>query len=216
MVARLSARSAVALLATALAACGSESANDGGILVLTQRRSADDDPTANDLHVVGVTARVTNSLRLPDGTIKLLVTGSKRAAVVRVIEGEFLTAEVAPIEEGRRRTADAVTLMRAVVEAYQTYASTILSSSSQAVIAPPHIPQPVIAPPYIPRAVITQPPVSEPDKLADIREPGALADAVAPLLSIGITRKQQILETTDVVARLETILDLMKAGRDVS
>jgi uncharacterized protein len=55
-------------------------ASGGGILALTQRRPADDHPTANDLHVVGITARVIQSLALPDGTLKLLVTGSKRAA----------------------------------------------------------------------------------------------------------------------------------------
>jgi uncharacterized protein len=115
-----------------------ESASDGGILLLTQRRPADDDPTAGDLHVMGVTARVIKSLALPDGTLKLLVTGSKRAAVVRLIEGEFLAAEVAPIEERRRRTADALILMRTVLDAYRTYAN--VNSSSPPVIAPPHIP----------------------------------------------------------------------------
>jgi ATP-dependent Lon protease len=177
-----------------------ESASDGGILVVTQRRAADDHPTANELHVVGVTARVIQSLALPDESLKLLVTGSKRAAVVRVIEGEFLAAEVAPIEERRGRTVDAFTLMRAVLDAYRNY----LSSPPEAVIAPPHIPQ----------AIVTLPPVSDPSTLAKISEPGMLADAVAPLLSIGIDKKQQILQTSDVVTRLEMILDLMKAGRD--
>jgi ATP-dependent Lon protease len=176
-----------------------ESASDGGILVLTQRRAADDHPTANELHVVGVTARVTKCLTMPDETLKLLVTGSKRAAVVRAIEGEFLAAEVAPIEERRGRTADAFTLMRAVLDAYRSS----LSSPPQADIAPPHIPQ----------AVVTLPPASDPGALAEIREPGMLADAVAPLLSIGVDNKQQILETGDVVTRLEMILELMKAGR---
>ena len=179
-----------------------ESASDGGILVLTQRRAADDHPTAGDLHVVGVTARVINSLALPDGTLKLLITGSKRAAVVRLINDEFLAAEVAPIEEGRRRTADALILMRTVLDAYRNYAN--VNSSSSPVIAPPHIPQ----------AVVTPPPLSDPDTLAEISEPGMLADAIAPLLSIGIDRKQQILETSDVVARLEKILELIKSGRE--
>ena len=134
--------------------------------------------------------------------LKLLVTGSKRAAVVRAIEGEFLAAEVAPIEEQRGRTANAFTLMRAVLEAYRNS----LSSPPQTVIAPPHIPQ----------AVVTQPPASDPSTLAEISEPGMLADAVAPLLSIGIDKKQQILETSDVVTRLETILDIMKTGREAT
>jgi ATP-dependent Lon protease len=182
-----------------------QSASDGGILLLTQRRSADDDPTAGDLHVVGVTARVIQSLALPDATLKLLVTGSKRAAVVRLIEGEFLSAEVAPIKEERGKTADALRLMRAVLEAYQAYANTN-----------PSTPQAVIAPLQIPQAVTTQPAVSESDKLAEIEEPGMLADAVTPLLSIGIAKKQQILEIADVVTRLETILDAMKTGREAT
>jgi uncharacterized protein len=177
-----------------------EGASDGGVLVLTQRRAADDHPTADELHVVGVTARVIQCVTMPDGTLKLLVTGSKRAAVVRVIEGEFLAAELAPIEDRRGRTANAFTLTRAVLEAYRNS----LSSPPQTVIAPPHIPQ----------AVVTLPPASDPSTLAEISEPGMLADAVAPLLSIGIDKKQQILETSDVVTRLEKILELIKSGRE--
>jgi ATP-dependent Lon protease len=176
-----------------------ENASDGGVLVIAQRRSADDHPTAKDLHGVGVTARVTQSLTLPDETVKLLVTGSSRAAVVRVMEGEFLAAEVTPIEEHRARTADAFTLMRTVLDAYGGYAKLNLSA-------------PAIAPLQIPRAIVT----NEPDELAEITDPGRLADAVAPLLSIGIDKKQQILETSDVVTRLETILDVLNAGRPSS
>jgi ATP-dependent Lon protease len=182
-----------------------ESASDGGILLLTQRRAADDDPAAGDLHEVGVTARVIQSLKLPDETLKLLVTGCKRATVVRLIEGEFLSAEVAPVKQLRGRTADALTLMRRVLGAYRIYAN-----------ANPPVPEAVIAPPHIPQSVVTRPPFSESDKLAAISEPGVLADTVAPLLSIGIAKKQQILEIADVVARLEAILQALKAGRDAT
>src|SRR5206468_12821855 len=60
-----------------------ETASDGGILVLTQKRAADDDPAANDLHLASVTARVIQSPKLPDAPLKLLVIGSKPAAEVR-------------------------------------------------------------------------------------------------------------------------------------
>jgi ATP-dependent Lon protease len=89
--------------------------------------------------------------------------------------------------------------MRAVLEAYRNS----LSSPPQTVIAP-----------HIPQAVVTLPPASDPSRLAEISDPGMLADAVAPLLSIGIDKKQQILETSDAVTRLEKILELMKSGRD--
>src|SRR6185312_9721450 len=65
-------------------------APDCRLLVLTQRRSADDDPALDALYSVGVTASVVNCLTLPDGTLKIVVSGLERAAVVRPIEEEFL------------------------------------------------------------------------------------------------------------------------------
>jgi uncharacterized protein len=115
------------------------------------------------------------------------VSGLQRTAIVRLINNEFLAAEVAPIEEGRGQSAEAATLSRAVLDAYQIYANVDFSA------LPPE-----------PRARFGLP---------SIGDPSLLADTVAPLLSIGIEKKQQLLETSDVVTRLETILDLMNAGR---
>jgi ATP-dependent Lon protease len=94
-------------------------------------------------------------------------------------ERPFLAAEIAPIEESRGRDAEALPLMRAVLERFQAYRNASLSS-----------------PPYA--------------RLPHIREPGALADAVAPFLLIEIDRRQDLLETSDVITRLEKILVLMK------
>src|SRR5262249_23649993 len=76
-------------------------AKDGRILVVTQRRSGDDNPTAAGLYGVGLTAIVTDLFKLDDGTIKVLVKTLTRATIVRLVEDPFLIAEIAPFDESR-------------------------------------------------------------------------------------------------------------------
>jgi uncharacterized protein len=160
-------------------------ATDSRVAVVTQKRATEDAPTLDALYPVGVTANVINHHTLPDGTLKIFVEGFQRTAIVRLIDKEHLEAEVAPIKESRGLSAEAVTLSRAVLDAYQIYAKVDFSS-------------------------LTRGPVLF--RLPSIGDAGLLADSVASLLSIEIEKKQQILETSDVVARLEMVLDLMKAG----
>jgi ATP-dependent Lon protease len=160
-------------------------AGDRRVLVVAQRRGADNDPnTLESLYPVGVTASVINCQIQVDGVLKVSVSGLQRTAIVRLINDGFLAAEVAPIEERRGQSAEAVTLSRAVLDAYQMYANVDFSS------LPPG-----------PKARFDLP---------SIGAPSLLADTVAPLLSIGIEKKQQLLEASDVVTRLEMLLDLMK------
>jgi uncharacterized protein len=159
----------------------------GRVLVLTQRRAADDDPALDALYPVGVMASVIHQATLLDGTLKLFVSGLERMTVTRPVEAEFLAAEAAALEQSRGDTADAAALYLAVLEAYRIWANVDFS-------ALPRGPQGRL---WLPSA----------------GEPGGLADAVAPLLPIGIDKKQQLLETTDVVVRLEAILELMKASQ---
>src|ERR1700742_3526829 len=160
-------------------------ATDGRILVITQRRSAGDDPELDDLYSVGVIASIIHNTTLLDSTLKLFLSGHERSVVVRPVEQEFLAAEAAPLEQSRGHTAEAVVLFRTVLEAYQKWAKIDFSVLPQG-----------------PQARM---------RLPSMDEPGALADAIAPLLPIAIEQKQQLLETADVVVRLEAILELMKA-----
>ena len=157
------------------------------VLVVTQRRPADDDPTLDALYPVGLTASVINRQTQADGVLKVFVSGLERAAIVRLTHHEFLTAEIEPVEERRGQSAEAAALSSAVLNAYQSYANVDFSSL-----------------PAGPRNRVGLP---------SIGNPSLLADSVAPLLSIGIDKKQQLLETSDVVTRLEMILDLMQAAR---
>lgn len=162
-------------------------ATDGRLLVVTQRRGTDDDPALDALYSVGVIARVIHSTTLLDGTLKLFISGHERNVIVRPVEQQFLAAEAAPLEQSRGHSAEAVVLFRTALEAYQKWANVDFSVVPQA----PHARM----------------------SLPSMDEPGALADAIAPLLPIAIEQKQQLLETTDVVVRLEAILDLMRASQ---
>ena len=160
-------------------------AEDRRILVVTQRRPGDDNPTAADLYGVGVIASVTDLFKLNDGTIKLLVKTLTRATIVRLVEAPFLTAEIAPFDESRGQDEEAIALSRAVLEAL--FAARNVGQISSVY-----------------------------DRLQENKEPGTLADAVAAILRCDIRQKQDLLETGDVVSRLQKILALMKTDQQAA
>ena len=162
-------------------------ATDGRLLVVTQRRAGDDEPALDGLYSVGVSASIIHSTTLLDGTLKLFVSGHDRSVIVREVEQQFLAAEAAPLEQTRAHGAEAMAMFRRVLEAYQQWANVDFSAL-----------------PLGPQARL---------RLPSMDAPGALADAIAPLLPIAIEQRQQLLETTDVVARLEAILELMKTSQ---
>jgi ATP-dependent Lon protease len=163
-------------------------AGDRRVLVVAQRHGADNDPDSPEaLYPTGVTASVIDHQTQVDGVLKVSVSGLQRTAIVRLINSEFLTAEAVPIEEERGQSGEATALSRAVLDAYQLYANLDFSSLSSA-----------------PKARFALP---------SIGDPSLLADTLAPLLSISIEQKQQLLETRDVITRLEKILELMGKGR---
>ena len=161
-------------------------AGDKRVLALTQRRAADDHPAPDDLYGVGVTANILHLTTLADGSIRVLVEGLTRVTVSRLAEGQYLTAEVAPIEESRGQEAEAFPLMQVVLEKFRPVLATLEMHHAS-------------------HGAFTQ--------LQHIRQPGALADSVAGLLSAEIDQKQDLLETGDVVRRLEKIVALMKTDR---
>jgi ATP-dependent Lon protease len=160
-------------------------AKDGRILVVTQRRSDDDNPTAADLYGVGLTASVIDLFKLNDETVKLLVKTLTRATIVRLVEDPFLTAEIAPFGESRGQDEEAIALSRTVLE-------TLFPARNVGQISFIY------------------------DRSNDLKEPGTLADAVAAILTCDIRQKQDLLETGDVVSRLQKILALMKTDQQAA
>jgi ATP-dependent Lon protease len=155
---------------------------DKSILLVTQKHEHEDDPTTDAIYDVGVIANVLQLLKLPDGTVKVLVEGRTRARVLRYTdEAAFYQAEVVAIEETRGEDHEAEALSRAVVEQFESYVKLNKKVQPEALAS---IPQ--------------------------ITDPAELADRVASHLSVKITERQELLETADVVKRLERVYALME------
>src|SRR5690242_18531013 len=96
---------------------------DKEIFLIAQLDPAEDDPGRDDLYDVGVSATVLQLLKLPDGTVRVLVEGKERASLENLEEtGEYLTGTVAPVEELAAEGKEVDALMRSVVDQFENYA----------------------------------------------------------------------------------------------
>ena len=162
-------------------------ANDKQVLLAAQRNPAEDDPRADDIYQVGTVSNILQLLKLPDGTIKLLVEGGYRAAIDFVNDnGRFAIAGVREIESDEPDEGEAQALMRGTAAHFEKYVA--LSKK-------------------VPAEVLTS--------LTGIDEPGRLADTIAAHMSVELGQKQKILEIAAVKARLEYLMGLMGSEMDV-
>jgi ATP-dependent Lon protease len=97
-------------------------AGDGRVFVVTQKRAEDNDPDFDALYSVGVIAHIIEPVDLPNGNLRVKVSCSKRAVIVRPRPGDFLAADIEPIEETRAMTVEAYARMREILDAYPIYA----------------------------------------------------------------------------------------------
>jgi ATP-dependent Lon protease len=152
------------------------------ILLATQKNSADDEPATDAIYPIGVLATVLQLLKLPDGTVKVLVEGKGRARLTRFTDREeYFEAEAETIEDEPGDAAQSEAMSRAVVEQFENYVKLNKKVPPEALSA---IPQ--------------------------ITDPSKLADSVAAHLSVKIAEKQALLETIDVPRRLEAVYGLME------
>jgi len=155
---------------------------DNEIMLVAQRDAAIDDPGIGDVHEIGTVATILQLLKLPDGTVKVLVEGQTRARLKALHDrGDYFEAEVETIPEAESDSGDVQALMRAVQEQFENYVK--LNRK---------IP---------PESVST---------IGQLTEPGKLADAVASQLSVKISDKQELLELSDIKDRLEKVFALME------
>ena len=152
------------------------------ILLVTQKDKDDDDPSPNAIYGVGVVATILQLLKLPDGTVKVLVEGKTRAGITRFTSsGEHYEAEITLVQEDGLGSPEAEALSRAVIEQFENYVKLNKKVPPEALAA---IPQ--------------------------IDSPSELADRIAGHLSVKIAEKQQLLEVFNVVKRLEKVYALME------
>ena len=156
---------------------------DKQIMLVTQKDRDQDDPEPSDIYTVGVLATVLQLLKLPDGTVKVLVEGKSRASVHHFTDrADYYEARVTPLlEEEGGEAHEAEALSRAVVEQFENYVKLNKKIPPEALAA---IPQ--------------------------ITEPSRLADAIAAHLAVKIADRQALLETTSVGKRLERVFSLME------
>lgn len=158
------------------------------ILLVAQKEAEVDDPGSDDLYRVGTLSNILQLLRLPDGTVKVLVEGSERSRVEKLrMADKYFTAVVSPLED--KLTAgdqELDVLMRTVINTFDQY-----------VKLNKRIPPEVL------------------NSLAGIDDPSRLADTIAAHMTIKIEDKQSILECSDVTARLERLMSLMEGEVDM-
>jgi len=160
---------------------------DKQVLLVAQRNAAEDNPGADDIYQVGTVSNILQLLKLPDGTIKVLVEGLYRAAVESVDdEGAYAVADVREIEGAEPDESEAEGLVRSTSSQFEKYVN--LSKK-------------------VPAEVLTS--------LSGIDEPGRLADTIAAHMGVDLEEKQRILEIADVKPRLEHLMGLMEAEIDL-
>ena len=171
-----------------LAAIEQAMAGDKEFFSVTQRRVADDDPGPGDLYTIGVVARPLDVFKMPDGSIKMLAQGLRRARVTRFdTEGACLMAELTAVSREGAAREEAATVSRELLQRFAAHANIDLASPPQALAILPHL-----------------------------QDPGRIADMIAQYLSLTIEQRQQLLETTDVVQRMQMILALMAPDRQAA
>jgi len=157
------------------------------IFLVAQKDASDDDPQQAGLYVIGTVSTILQLLKLPDGTVKVLVEGNFRATVDNVTDtGRYLMATVREVPPLVLRANEAEVLTRSLLGQFDQYVK--LSKK----VAP---------------EVLTS--------VSSIEEPSRLADTIAAHLSLKLEEKQQLLEHNDIHARIEHLLAFMESEIDI-
>jgi len=157
------------------------------VLLCTQKDARRDEPKEAEIHRVGTLATILQMLRLPDGTVKVLVEGKFRAKIVQYLANPyFFQVEVEELLEIWEPTPELEALRRSVVGSFETYTKLNKKVSQEAF-----------------------------QTVATIDEPSRLADTIAGHLAIKSEDKQRLLETLEPVKRLETVLALINQENEV-
>ncbi|WP_379130794.1 endopeptidase La [Paenibacillus sp. sgz500958] len=160
---------------------------DNLILLCSQSEVNIEEPGQEDIFRIGTVANVRQMLKLPNGTIRVLVEGVERAEIIQYTDNEEYYEVIArelPEEEDGDQESDA--LMRTVLNQFEHYITLSKKVTPETLAA-----------------------------VSDIEEPGRLADVITSHLALKIKEKQEILETIDVRKRLEKLLDILNNEREV-
>ncbi len=157
------------------------------ILLIAQRKADKDDPKPDDLYGIGTLATILQLLKLPDGTVKVLVEGGERAKVEKIYVDDYFAADIEALEEDVQHDEREIdVLVRSIIAQFEQYVK--LNKK-------------------VPQEILTS--------LTGVDEPGRLADTVAAHMALKLSEKQRILEICDIKVRLEQILGIIEGEIDV-
>ena len=153
------------------------------IFLVAQLDPAEDDPGKDDLYDIGVTATIMQLLKLPDGTVRVLVEGKQRAQLRDLVEhgSEYVEAAVSVIVEQNAEGPEATALMRSVAEQFENYSKLNKKMPAETAV-----------------------------QLSEIETPSALADAVAANIQLKVSDKQSLLVEANPLRRLEMAFAFME------
>ena len=162
--------------------------HDKRILLVAQKSAEVDDPQTTDIHEIGTLSTILQLLKLPDGTVKVLVEGAERAAIVRFeTTDDFFSAEIENrLEDDGNAEREVDVLMRSLLALFDQYVK--LNKK-------------------VPPEILTS--------LSGIDEPGRLADTIAAHMALKLDEKQRILEIVSVRERLERLMGIIEGEIDV-
>jgi len=157
--------------------------DDKQILLVAQKNAAQDDPSVNDIYRIGTVSTILQLLKLPDGTVKVLVEGARRARITGFTETEaYFEADVEMLEERAAGAKELEALGRSVVTQFEQYIKLNKKIAPEVLVS-----------------------------LNQIEDPSKLADTVASHLNIKIAEKQELLELPSVAERLERVFGHMES-----
>jgi ATP-dependent Lon protease len=166
-----------------------EAAMESGrqIMLVAQKAAGKDEPKADDMFEVGCVSSILQMLKLPDGTVKVLVEGVQRANTRSITErDEYFVGEVVPVPPGAEPSPEVEALRRAVTQQFDQYVK--LNKK-------------------IPPEILTS--------ISGIDDPGRLADTIAAHLPLKLEAKQSVLDLFEVAKRLEKLLELLEHEVDI-
>ena len=158
--------------------------SDGNIILATQKEAAIEDPQADDIYDIGTLGTVVQMLKLPDGTVKVLIEGMERVKILKYVKNkEFLEAEAEVVPEVRDEDGvELAALVRAVLSQFEEYVKLSKKTPPEVLVS-----------------------------VNQIEDYGKLADTIAAHLSLKISEKQALLEGKTLAERFEKILGFMDA-----
>ena len=157
--------------------------SDKEIFLVAQLDPAEDDPDMDDLYTIGVTATIMQLLKLPDGTVRVLVEGKQRGELSELVTSasDYVEARVVLVDEQTAEGPEATALMRSVTEQFENYSKLNKKMPSETAV-----------------------------QLSEIETPAALADAVAANIHLKVSDKQSLLVEANPLRRLEMAFAFME------